>query len=63
MLVGCKTDGPAMLGRKFGFQANKKDVSPKSNFVHYVMRRFALRAFVLSSNLMSFLNNSTNLQL
>ena len=42
-LVGSITDGaPAMLGRKSGFQARVKAVSPSS--VHCVLHRFALAA-------------------
>ena len=42
-LVGSSTDGaPAMLGRKSGFQARVKAVSPSS--VHCFLHRFALAA-------------------
>ena len=56
-LVGCTTDGaPAMLGRKSGFQARVKAVSPSIISVHYSIHRFALAAKLLSFNLKTSLN-------
>jgi len=56
-LVGCTTDGaPAMLGRKSGFQARVKAVSPSVTSVHCFIHRFALAAKVLPSGLKASLN-------
>ena len=56
-LVGCTTDGaPAMLGRKSGFQARVKAVSPSIISVHYSIHRFALAAKLLPPNLKTNLN-------
>ena len=56
-LVGCTTDGaPAMLGRKFGFQARMKVVSPSVIFVHRFIHRFTLAAKLLPLNLNTSLN-------
>ena len=42
-LVGCSTDGaPSMFGRKSGFQAYVKAISPNATFVHCFIHRFAL---------------------
>ena len=47
-LVGRTTDGtPAMLGRKSGFQACVKAVSPSVIFVHSFIHRFATAAKLL----------------
>ena len=47
-LIDCTTDGaPVMLGRKSGFQARVKAVSPFDISVHYFIRRFALAAKLL----------------
>ena len=44
-LIGCTTDGaPSMLGRKSGFQAHVKAVSPNVTSVHCFIHRFALRS-------------------
>ena len=56
-LVGCTTDGtPAMLGRKSGFQARVKAVSPSVISVHYSIHRFTLAAKLLPFNLKTSLN-------
>ena len=56
-LVGCTTDGdPAMLGRKSGFQARVKAVSPSVIFVHCFIHRFALAAKLLPPDLKTSLN-------
>ncbi|XP_076801837.1 protein FAM200C-like [Clavelina lepadiformis] len=42
-LVGCSTDGaPSMLGRKSGFMAHVKAVSPHTTIVHCFIHRFSL---------------------
>ena len=54
-LVGCTTDGaPAMLGRKPGFQARVKAVSP--SVIHCFIYQFALAAKLLPPNLKTNLN-------
>ena len=56
-LIGCTTDGaPSMLGRKSGFQAHVKAVSPNVTSVHCFIHRFALSAKVLPPKLLSCLN-------
>ena len=56
-LVGCTTDGaPAMLGRKSGFQARMKAVSPSVTFVHCFLYRFALAAKLLPPDIKTGLN-------
>nr|XP_039264455.1 zinc finger BED domain-containing protein 5-like isoform X1 [Styela clava]XP_039264457.1 zinc finger BED domain-containing protein 5-like isoform X1 [Styela clava] len=56
-LVGCTTDGaPSMLGRKSGFQALVKAVSPRVVSVHCFIHRFALCTKVLPANLLMCLN-------
>ena len=56
-LVGCTTDGaPAMLGRKSGFQARVKAMSPSVISVHCFIHRFALAAKLLPPNLTPSLN-------
>ena len=56
-LVGCTTDGaPSMLGRKSGFQAYVKAMSPKATFVHCFINRYALCAKVMPPELLSCLN-------
>ena len=56
-LVGCTTDGaPSMLGQKSGFRAYVKAMSPKATFVLCFIHRFALRAKVMPSELLSCLN-------
>uniref|UniRef100_UPI00358DF206 zinc finger BED domain-containing protein 5-like n=1 Tax=Myxine glutinosa TaxID=7769 RepID=UPI00358DF206 len=56
-LVGCTTDGaPSTLGRKSGFQAHVKAVSPNATGVHCFIHRFALSTKVLPPNLLSCLN-------
>ena len=56
-LVGCTTDGaPSMLGRKSGFQAYVKAMSPKATFVYCFIHRFALCAKVVPPELLSCLN-------
>ncbi|XP_076806381.1 zinc finger BED domain-containing protein 5-like [Clavelina lepadiformis] len=55
-LVGCTTDGaPSMLGRKSGFTAHVKAVSPHTTIVHCFIHRFALCAKVLPPNMLSCL--------
>ena len=54
-LVGCTTDdAPAMLGRKPGFQACVKAVSP--SVIHCFIHQFALAAKLLPPNLKTNLN-------
>ena len=54
-LVGCTTDGAtAMLGRKSGFLARVKAVSPSS--VHCFLHRFALAAKLLPPDIKTSLN-------
>ena len=54
-LVGCTTDGaPAMLGRKSGFQARVKAVSPST--VYCFLHRFALAAKLLPPGIKASLN-------
>nr|XP_039255363.1 zinc finger BED domain-containing protein 5-like [Styela clava] len=56
-LIGCTTDGaPSMLGRKSGFQAHVKAVSPNVTGVHCFIHRFALSAKILPPKLLSCLN-------
>ena len=56
-LVGCTTDGaPYMLGRKSGFQAHVKAVSPRVISVHCFIHRFALCIKVLPAKLLMCLN-------
>ena len=51
-LVGCTTDGaPAMLGRKSGFHARVKALSPSVIAIHYSIHRFALAGKLLPFNL------------
>ena len=52
-LVGCTTDSAP--GRKSGFQACVKAVSPSVIFVHCFIHRFALAAKLLPSNLKTML--------
>ena len=55
-LIGCTTDGaPSMLGRKSGFQAHVKAVSPNVTSVPCFIHRFALSAKVLPPKLLSCL--------
>jgi len=52
-LIGCTTDGtPSMLGRKSGFTAHVKAVSPNATIVHCFIHRFALCATVLPQNML-----------
>ena len=56
-LVGCTTDGaPAILGRKSGFQAGVKAVSPSVTSFHCFAHRFALAAKLLLPNIKTSLN-------
>ena len=56
-LFGCTTDGaPSMLGRKSGFQAHVKAVSPRVISVYCFIHRFALCTKVLPAKLLMCLN-------
>ena len=56
-LVGSTTGGaPAMLGRKSGFQARVKAVSPSVTSVHCFLHQFALAAKLLPSDIKTGLN-------
>ena len=57
-LFGCTTDGAPMLGRKSGFQAYVKAMSPKATFVHCFIHRFALCAKKLPPESLSCLNRT-----
>ena len=56
-LVGCTADGAtAMLGRKSGFQARVKAVSPSVTSVHCFLHQFALAAKLLPPDIKTGLN-------
>ena len=56
-LIGCTIEGaPSMLGRKSGFQAHVKAVSPRVISVHCFIHRFALCTKVLPAKLLMCLN-------
>ena len=56
-LVGCTTEGAmAMLGRKSGFQARVKAMSPSVTSVHCFLHQFALAAKLLFPDIKTSLN-------
>ena len=56
-LVGCTSNGaPAMIGRKFGFQARVKAVSRSVTSVHCFIHQIALAARLLPSDIETSLN-------
>ena len=56
-LVGCTSNGaPAMFGRKSGFQARVKAVSPSVTSAHCFIHQFALAARLLSPDIETSLN-------
>ena len=61
-LVGCTTDGaPSMPGRKSGFQAHVKAVSPRVISVHCFIHRFGLCTKVLPAKLLMCLNRVSSM--
>ena len=56
-LVGCTSNGaPAMFGRKSGFQARVKAVSPSVTSVHCFIHRFSLATRLLPSDIKTYSN-------